>query len=200
MHPPKRVGMHERPTPRENRTIEAEVQPLDLAECFEIVPPIHRDARGIFVKPFSRLLFERYGMESSFAETFYTVSGPNVLRGMHLQLPPIAHAKLISCVAGRILDVALDLRSAYPTYGQFVALELDGDRCNAVYLTHGVAHGFYVLEAPAIVVYAATTVHVPSLDAGVAWNSFGMRWPSENPVISERDASLPPFVKLEMFF
>ncbi len=167
--------------------------PLRLPDCYELRPPVFTDDRGTLTKPFSRSTFEAYGIATSFAETFYTVSGENVLRGMHIQLPPADHAKLVYCVAGRIFDVALDVRAGIPTFGQHLTVELGSRERNAVYLASGVAHGFYVLEAPAIVVYQVTSVHAPALDAGIAWNTFGVRWPTNAPLLSDRDRSLPSF-------
>jgi dTDP-4-dehydrorhamnose 3,5-epimerase len=167
------------------------VRELDLPKCYEIRPRSFTDDRGVFSKPFDRNLFKKFGFDPQFAETFYTVSDANVLRGMHLQLPPAEHSKLVYCVAGRILDVALDLRFGRPTYGQHTSLELSADDRNVVYLPSGVAHGFYVLEAPSIVIYQVTSVHSPQLDAGIRWDSFGMKWPSQTPLISVRDNALP---------
>ncbi len=153
---------------------------------------VHTDARGSFAKMFEASQFAERGLSRDFAEVFYTISHENVLRGMHLQLPPAEQDKFLYCVYGSILDVALDLRAG-SAYGDYCTLEVSPTRGNGVYLAPGVAHGFYVLEAPAVVVYHTTSGHVPSLDAGIKWDSFGMNWPCRNPKISERDGLLPAF-------
>ena len=160
---------------------------------YEITIPVHRDERGSFVKPFLESEFKRQGLEHDFREVFYSVSGERVLRGMHVQLPPSDQAKLVYCSAGNALDVLLDLRVGSPSYGKHEVIELTGEDDKAMYVPSGVAHGFYVRRAPAIMVYHVTSEYVPDLDAGIGWNSFGANWPDPQPVLSGRDASLPPF-------
>lgn len=151
------------------------------------------DNRGLFVKTFVTSAFAAHGLETNFCETFYTISNDRVLRGMHFQVPPHDHAKLVYCVSGRVLDVALDMRVGSPSYGQHEALELDSSLCNAVYLPSGIAHGFAVLDAPAVMAYHVTSEHFNSADAGVRWDSFGATWPSCLPLLSTRDIGLPDF-------
>ena len=170
-------------------TDEVRLHTTAIPGCFEALFPVHEDERGAFVKPHMRSSFKAAGLETDFAECFHTVSRARVLRGMHMQLPPADHAKLIYCVAGAVMDVALDVRRGSPMYGAHVAIDL---RCGkGVYLPRGVAHGFYVLEPPAIRVYHVTSEYAPSLDVGVRWDSFGAAWPDRSPVLSARDAALP---------
>ena len=160
--------------------------------CYEVNFAAQEDPRGMFVKVFDHSIFCQKRLEARFMETFYTVSGSNVLRGMHLQLPPADHAKLVYCVTGKVMDVVLDVRKGSPTYGAHAMIELDASLYNGVYLSRGLAHGFSVLRAPAVMVYHVTSAHAAHLDVGVAWDSFGARWPIESPLISPRDATLPP--------
>ena len=164
---------------------------LKIPGCYEIQLPAYTDVRGMLVKAFSRNQFVKHGLEFGFVETFYTISGENVLRGMHLQVPPADHAKVVYCVTGQVLDVCLDLRCGSPSFREHVSLEISGPRHNALYLPPGVAHGFYVLQAPAIMLYHVTSEHQPQFDTGIAWNSFGAEWPTRSPILSQRDASLP---------
>lgn len=161
-----------------------------LAGCYEIDFFPHPDHRGTFVKAISTSEFEKQGLETGFVECFYTISKANVLRGMHLQLPPADHAKLVYCVAGRVMDVALDLRAGSWTFGAHEIVELSAERHNGVYLPRGIAHGFCVLEGPAMMVYHVTSEHSPAFDSGIAWNSFGCQWSVDDPIISDRDSSL----------
>lgn len=159
---------------------------------YELEIPVHRDERGSFVKTFLESEFKRQGLAADFKEVFYSVSGARVLRGMHVQAPPSDQAKLVYCADGDAFDVLLDLRVGSPTFGKFETVELLGEEGRALYMPPGVAHGFYVREAPVVMIYHVTTEYVPGLDSGIAWNSFGAPWPDASPIVSARDASLPP--------
>ncbi len=168
--------------------------------CFLIDFPAFRDHRGLFVKSFQRSAFERHGLEYDFTESFYTESGENVLRGMHFQVPPADHAKLVYCMSGEIWDLALDLRVGSPTYGEYEAYDLRAEYNNAAYLPRGIAHGFFVRSAPAVVVYQVTSEHSPVHDKGIRWDSFGAKWPQSAPVVSARDQAHMPFAQFESPF
>jgi dTDP-4-dehydrorhamnose 3,5-epimerase len=129
-----------------------------LPGCYEIQPRVLSDARGSFVKTFHRDWFAECGLATEFAEVYYSMSDRRVLRGLHFQLPPHDCAKLVYCVAGQVMDVAVDLRVGSPTFGQFTHLELSAERANLVYLPTGLAHGFYTLSEQAVMVYHVTTV------------------------------------------
>jgi dTDP-4-dehydrorhamnose 3,5-epimerase len=162
-----------------------------LAGCFIVQFPVFDDHRGHFVKTIQSSVFKAHGLEGDFSECFYSTSLTNVLRGLHFQLPPSDHAKLVYCTVGAIYDLALDLRVGSPTYGQHEIYELSAGASNAVYLPRGIAHGFYVREAPAVMVYHVTSEHDPARDAGIHWNSFGAAWPSTTPIVSTRDSAFP---------
>jgi dTDP-4-dehydrorhamnose 3,5-epimerase len=115
---------------------------------------------------------------------------------MHFQRPPADHAKLVYCLEGRILDVAVDLRRTSPTFGRHAVFNLSADCHNAAYLPRGVAHGFYVMNAPALVMYHVSSEYAPSSDSGIRWDSFGYDWPDKEPVLSRRDSE---FVTLHEF-
>jgi dTDP-4-dehydrorhamnose 3,5-epimerase len=159
--------------------------------CFEIQCKSVPDERGRFVKMYAASAFALLGFETHFAESFYTISKARVLRGMHFQLPPADHAKLVYCLSGMVLDVALDLRCDSPAFQQSESFTLDGESAKAVYLPKGLAHGFYVLQGPAVMMYHVTVEHNPVLDTGVCWNSFGFKWPDVQPIMSARDMNLP---------
>ena len=171
-----------------------------LAGCFVVQFPAFSDRRGFFVKTLQRSAFEAEGLEADFSEVFYTTSWNDVLRGMHFQIPPSDHAKLVYCTSGSIFDVALDLRVGSPSYGQHEVYELSDRFNNAVYLPRGIAHGFYVRFAPSVVVYHVTSEHNPEDDQGIRWNSFGAPWPVVDPVISDRDAGFPSFADFKSPF
>ncbi len=171
-----------------------------LPGCFVVQFPVFQDERGHFVKTIQRSVFEDHGLEADFRECFYSTSSRDVLRGLHFQLPPSDHAKLVYCTAGSIYDMTLDLRVGSPTYGQHEIYELSSSASNAVYLPRGIAHGFYVREAPAVMVYHVSSEHDPERDTGVHWNSFGAAWPVEQPIVSARDDSFPSFSAFESPF
>jgi len=162
-----------------------------LPGVVEVRSRVFDDDRGTFVKTFHRDLFAARGLRTDFAEEYYTVSHVRVLRGLHFQVPPHDHAKLVYCAAGRVLDVALDLRVGSPAFGRHVRAELSAADGNALYLPPGLAHGFYVLEAPALMVYNQTSVYAREHDAGVRWDSAGIPWPDADPILSDRDRSFP---------
>jgi dTDP-4-dehydrorhamnose 3,5-epimerase len=168
--------------------------------CFKIEFIERRDARGSFVKIFQATAFRELGLEAVFTESFYSTSAAGVLRGMHFQLPPTDGAKLVYYLQGAVFDVALDLRIDSPVYGQSVSFNLSQERATAVYIPRGVAHGFFVSDGPATLVYNISSEYDAALDTGVLWNSFGMKWPEDAPLISERDAHFPSLVEFKSPF
>jgi len=159
--------------------------------CWELRYRSFEDDRGRFVKTFHRDAFAEAGLETDFAEEYYSLSHQGVLRGLHFQTPPKDHVKLVYAIAGKALDAVLDLRVGSPTYGRYHVLELSAASANALYVPRGLAHGFYVPEGEAVMVYKVTSVHSPVHDHGICWNSAGIPWPDEAPILSERDRGFP---------
>ena len=168
-----------------------DIRPTKLAGCFELTSVVRRDARGFFVKTFHRTFFEQNGLASDFKEHYYSSSNAATLRGMHFQRPPHDHEKLVCCLSGEVLDVVVDLRVGSPTYGQADRIVLSQERGNLLYIPCGLAHGFYTLSAPAIMLYTVTTEYQPTHDAGIHWRSVPVEWPNHDPIVSERDAGFP---------
>ena len=160
-----------------------------LAGCNELQFHVHRDPRGLFVKTYHEAAFRLHGLCTDWREEFVSTSARGVIRGMHFQAPPEQHTKMVFCLAGRILDVALDLRAGSPTSGRCAAVELSADRSNAMYLPEGFAHGFQALEECSSMLYKVSSMHSPTHDRGLRWDSFGFDWPLASPVISPRDAA-----------
>jgi dTDP-4-dehydrorhamnose 3,5-epimerase len=171
-----------------------------LSGCFLLNFPAFRDERGLFVKSLQRSAFKARGLECDFAESFYTESNENVLRGMHFQVPPADHAKLVYCVTGAICDIALDLRLGSPTFGQHETYSLSAEHNNAIYLPRGIAHGFFVESGPSLVVYQVTSEHSPAHDKGIHWDSFGAHWPPFAPLVSSRDEAFPTLLQFKSPF
>ncbi len=165
--------------------------PTHLDGVFLLEPRVFTDERGTFIKPFHKDTLESLGLDADFKESFYSISRKNVIRGMHFQSPPHEHSKLIYVSKGKILDVVLDIRENSPTFGRFSSAELSDRNNLMVYIKPGFAHGFISLEDDTCVSYFHTTMHSPEHDLGVHFDSFGMDWQIENPVVSARDASFP---------
>lgn len=164
---------------------------------FLVRAPVHADARGTFVKTFVASEFARAGTDaaghsgSPFVEQYVSTSHRGVLRGMHFQLPPADLGKLVTCLAGKILDVFTDLRKGSPTFQKTFSLELAAETGISVYLPRGVAHGFLTLSDEAVVLYNTTAEYAPSKDAGIRWDSLGFSWPVREPILSARDLGFP---------
>lgn len=170
-----------------------QIRETDIPGCFEIVPRLLTDERGSFVKTFHHDTFQQHGLETEWREEYYSVSRKGVLRGLHFQIPPHAHAKLVYCTAGRVLDAVLDLRIGSPAYQRHELFELDAETAHMLYLPKGVAHGFYTLSDSATMMYKVSTVYAPACDTGILWNSAGIPWPDKTPIVSARDKAFPVF-------
>lgn len=155
------------------------------------------DNRGEFVKTIHQDIFEQAGLEYKFTESFYSVSKREVLRGMHFQLPPYDHAKLVYVITGCILDVVVDLRLESATYGQYFTIELSGMNRKGIYIGKGFAHGFLALQNNSVVEYHTTTSQNKEYEGGIKYDSFGFEWPVSNPVLSDRDNN---FVEFNSFY
>lgn len=171
-----------------------------LHGCFELTPSVHKDERGIFVKTFHCEEFKEHGLETDFKEEYYSVSRKNVLRGLHFQRPPHDHVKLVYCVCGEVFDAVLDLRKNSPTYGKYAAFEISAAKGNMLYVPKGLAHGFYALSDGAVMMYKVSTVYSPMHDSGILWNSVGIPWPTDRPIISRRDSLFEPFSAIASIF
>lgn len=165
----------------------------NIPQCYELKPPIFKDERGSFVKVFHENIFKDNQLETHFAEEYYSVSFRNVLRGLHFQLPPQDHVKMVYCVAGEVKDVVVDLRVGSPTYGKHQIFDLSAEKANIIYIPSGLAHGFYVTSEKAIMVYKVTTVYSPEHDTGIRWDSLDINWQCENPIVSQRDSEFVSF-------
>lgn len=170
-----------------------EVRRSLLPGCVEIRPTMYRDERGTFAKPFHLSTFAALGLETVWKEHFYSVSSCGVVRGLHLQTPPAAQAKLVCCLVGAANDVVVDVRVGSPTYGKSASFRLTGDQMTAVFVPIGMAHGFAALADGTVIAYAVSAEHDPEHDTGIRWDSVpDIEWPREpQPVVSVRDRALP---------
>lgn len=166
--------------------------PTDIPGCFLFQSRVSKDQRGSFSKIYSQQIFREMGLDIPVSEVFYSVSNKGVVRGMHFQVPPFDQGKIVSCLAGTVLDVVLDLRKKSPTFGKSIGMELSGENETTIFVPKGCAHGFYAFEDRTIVSYVVETHHHKDADRGILWNSFGYEWPSDKVILSERDQQFPP--------
>ena len=161
-----------------------------------IEPRIFKDARGYFFESYNKKAFdEAIGHKVDFVQDNESMSTHGVMRGLHFQRPPYTQAKLVRCVRGRVLDVAVDIRKGSPTYGRHVAVELSEDNHRQFFVPRGFAHGFAVLSDVAVFQYKCDNYYAPEADGGIsiADESLGIDWqldPSE-ALLSDKDMRHP---------
>ena len=160
-------------------------------------PPTHADTRGLFFKPFNPAYFDR---SLELAEVYYSESHANVIRGMHFQIPPAAHTKIVSVVKGAVLDVVVDLRRDQATFGKHYQTRLDTSSRAALLIPEGFAHGFAALSDETVVLYLQTSAHAPECDRGIRFDSFGFDWGLSQPILSDRDRSFPALAEFDSPF
>ena len=159
-----------------------------------IEPKVFGDHRGFFMESWSRREFEKAGLSYDFVQDNHsssTVKG--TLRGIHFQRGDKAQAKLVRCVKGAVLDVAVDLRPASPTYRQWVAVELSGENKRQFLIPRGFGHGFVTLTDDVEFLYKADNYYAPEADGGIRWNDpeLAVDWGVSDPILSDKDRSAP---------
>lgn len=166
---------------------------LEIPDVILVRAQRFADARGFSMEIYKRSQFAAQTIPHLFVQDNYSHSVRGVLRGLHYQKQPKAQGKLVSVIRGEIFDVSVDIRRRSPTYGRWVGVVLSGTNARMLYVPVGFAHGFCVLSDEAGVVYKVTEEYAPDLDRGIIWNDpdLAIAWPVQNPVVSERDASLP---------
>lgn len=173
--------------------MELKVKETKLPGFYEINPSVYKDNRGNFVKIFRESVFKKHAFDTNFVEEYYTTSFQGVLRGLHFQLPPYDHAKLICCLSGKIFDVVVDLRVGSPTYGKYETVVFSSNDNKLLYIPRGLAHGFYTMSKETILLYKVTAEYSPVHDSGILWNSLSIPWPVDKPILSERDSRFGSF-------
>lgn len=172
-----------------------EVIKTDIEGVVIIEPRIFKDARGYFFESFSQREFEEKVGHVTFVQDNESMSSYGVMRGLHFQRQPFTQAKLVRCVRGKVLDVAVDIRKGSPTYGKHVAVELTEDNHRQFFIPKGFAHGFAVLSETAVFQYKCDEFYHPEADGGISIldGSLGIDWriPTEQAVLSEKDTKHP---------
>lgn len=158
------------------------------------------DIRGGFLKIFNKEIFLNDKIDFHIQESYYSISNKDVIRGMHFQLPPYEHEKMVNVIRGSIVDVILDLRSNSKTYKKYINVELSQENNMGVFIPKGCAHGFKSLEDNTVALYNVSTCYNSIADSGVRYDSFGMEWGVENPIVSDRDKGFKSLSELGVIF
>jgi dTDP-4-dehydrorhamnose 3,5-epimerase len=168
-----------------------------LGDAFVVELERHEDERGFFARAWSREEFAEHGLVPELSQCSLSRNSlAGTLRGMHFQVAPHEEAKLVRCTSGAIFDVIVDLRPGSPTHAEWVGVELDAGRGNALYVPKGFAHGFQTLADDTDVLYMISDPYAPDAASGVRWDdpAFGIEWPhAETRTISDRDRAWPDY-------
>ena len=160
-----------------------------------IEPRLFKDARGYFFESFSQREFDEKVAPIQFVQDNESMSSYGVMRGLHFQCPPFAQSKLVRCVKGAVLDVAVDIRKGSPTYGQHVAVELTEENHRQFFIPRGFAHGFAVLSDIAVFQYKCDNFYHPEAVGGISFldTSLGIDWriPTDKALLSDKDTKHP---------
>lgn len=169
----------------------------DIEGLLIIEPRVFEDSRGYFFESFSQRDFDSAVGPVRFVQDNESCSSYGVVRGLHFQRPPYTQAKLVRCVQGKILDVAVDLRKDSPTFLQHIRIELSSDNHRMLYIPKGFAHGFSVISEKAVFQYKCDEFYHPEADSGIQLTDprLGIDWgiPKEQMILSEKDRLRRPF-------
>ncbi|MDP2073011.1 dTDP-4-dehydrorhamnose 3,5-epimerase [Hydrogenophaga sp.] len=176
------------------------VTPTAIPDVLVIEPRVFGDARGFFFESFNRKTFhEATGLDMDFVQDNHSRSGKGVLRGLHYQVQQ-PQGKLVRVVRGAVFDVAVDIRPASPTFGQWAGVELSEENQCQMWIPPGLAHGFLVLSDSADFLYKTTDYYAPEHERSIRWDdaSLGISWPdiTDRPAVSSKDAAAGSFLEL----
>jgi dTDP-4-dehydrorhamnose 3,5-epimerase len=173
--------------------MEISLTPFDGLKVVQL--KIYHDNRGFFVERFNKKIFQDLGLPVDYFQDNHSLSAPNVIRGLHFQNNP-SQAKLVGCLRGKILDVAVDIRKNSSTFGKYFSIELSAENGKLLFIPAGFAHGFAVLgNEPADVMYKVDNQFSKEGDGGIRFNDLDLKidWQIANPIISDKDKNLPLF-------
>jgi dTDP-4-dehydrorhamnose 3,5-epimerase len=175
-----------------------QLTPTAIPDVLLIDATIHRDARGFFLETYHSEKFAAAGVRLQFLQDNHSRSTRGTLRGLHAQRRR-PQGKLVRAVRGEILDVAVDIRPGSETYGRSVSALLSEENFRQLWVPPGFVHGFCVISETAEVIYKCTDVYVPGDEIGVRWNdpALGIAWPTQEPLLSPKDAALPTLAELQ---
>lgn len=172
-------------------------------EVLIIEPNVFSDERGFFMESYNKRNMEKNGLIVNFVQDNHSFSSKvGVIRGLHYQLNPKAQSKLIRVTSGAIYDVVVDIRRGSPTFGDWFAIVLSAENKKQLFIPRGFAHGFCTLTPTTEIQYKVDEYYVPDLDRGIIWNDpdLGITWPTNSPILSEKDQKHPLFKNAEINF
>jgi dTDP-4-dehydrorhamnose 3,5-epimerase len=176
----------------------------EIPDVYIIEPSVFGDDRGYFLESFNLNKFEENVCPIKFVQDNESKSSRGVLRGLHFQKPPYDQAKLVRCIEGKVMDVALDIRKGSPTYGKHVAVELSEENKRQLFVPRGFAHGFSVLSDSAVFAYKVDNTYAPEYDSGIRFDdpTLNIDWGLTNGevLLSQKDKNLVPFKDLNSPF
>ena len=176
----------------------------EIPDVYIIEPSVFGDNRGYFLESFNLERFEENVYPIKFVQDNESKSSKGVLRGLHFQKPPFEQAKLVRCIEGRVLDVAVDLRKGSPTYGKHITVELSGENKKQLFVPRGFAHGFSVLSNTAVFAYKVDNIYAPESDSGIRYDDkeLNIDWGlnKQEFQLSVKDKNLSFFEDLETPF
>jgi dTDP-4-dehydrorhamnose 3,5-epimerase len=174
-----------------------------LPEVLILEPKVFGDERGFFMESFNQKAFDAaVGHPVTFVQDNHSRSARGVLRGLHYQLPPHEQGKLVRVTAGRVFDVAVDMRRSSAWFGQWAGVELSGENHRQFWIPPGFAHGFLVLSDTADFLYKTSAYYAPESEASVRWDdsTLGIAWPqADRPLLSPKDAAAPGLAEAKYF-
>lgn len=174
-----------------------------ISDLVIIEPNVFGDKRGYFLESYNQVAFEKNIGRITFVQDNESRSSKGVLRGLHFQKPPFAQAKLVRCIEGEVLDIAVDLRKDSETYGQHVTVLLSGENKRQLFVPRGFAHGFVVLSKSAILAYKVDNYYHKESDRGIAYDDkeLNIDWglPEDELKLSNKDANQPSFLSAKCF-
>lgn len=182
-----------------------DVRTFEIEGPLEIIPRKFEDSRGYFSEIFRLDTFAEHAPGVEFVQDNQSLSAKTgTIRGIHFQSPPAAQGKLVRCLAGRLVDVAVDLRSDSPTFGRWISVVLSPDENNQLWVPAGFGHAFCTLEPNSIIGYRVTNYYSPENDKGVAWDDrqIAIDWPevADPDTLSAKDRVQPRLVELPAYF
>lgn len=169
-----------------------------------VEPAKYSDERGFFSEVYNKArLLQDHAISCDFIQDNQSLSvSPGVIRGLHFQIPPYAQDKLVRVTRGSVLDVAVDIRTGSPTFGDYFSIELSEENWKQLFIPAGFAHGFCTISPNTEFLYKVSGTYSTEHERGILWNepTLGIEWPTANPVISDKDKILPLFKDLPEYF
>jgi dTDP-4-dehydrorhamnose 3,5-epimerase len=171
-----------------------QIEETMIPDLLVLTPRRFGDARGFFSETWNKARMEEAGLNYDFVQDNHSVSAEiGTLRGLHAQTPPMSQAKLVRCGKGRLLDVAVDARKGSPTFGKSFSVELSFENGKQLLVPEGFLHGFVTREPDTEIVYKCSNFYAPAHDLSIAWDSVGVSWDVDAPILSDKDGNATAF-------